>query len=125
MIDVLLAAIVAAPWTGRDLPTSTPAAARYRLTVSGAPGTTVRLQATHVADGWIGAFCDMRVCSPGRVTETIPASGRAVVQFELIREADGAPRRSGATITASDGSSVVIPDAPQGAAAPSRQRTER
>ena len=108
MIGCLLAAIVAVPWIGRELPTSTPAAARYRVTVSGTPGSSVRLRAVRVANGWIGAFCDMHVCSPSQIVETIPSSGRAVVQFELIREADDAPRHSGATIIASDGTSTTV-----------------
>jgi len=108
MIAVLLAALTVQPWHGTDLPTATQAAAKYRVTVSGAPGTTVRLVASGIEKGWIGAFCDMRVCSPNRVNEIVPPGGSATLQFELIREEDGAPAHSGATIHASDGSIVVI-----------------
>ena len=112
MLSILaLAALAISPWSGHDLPTATQAAAKYRLQVSGAPGTTVELQATGVADGWIAAFCNDRVCSPTHVSETIPVSGRAVVQFELIRETDDAPHQSGATIRSSDGGRVTVPRA--------------
>jgi hypothetical protein len=111
MLLLMLASLGIAPWTGSDLPTATEAAAKYRLTVSGKPGDTVRLNATGVSSGWIGAFCDMRVCAPTQVAEKIPASGHVVVQFELIREGDDAPHASGAVIRSSEGSSVVVPRA--------------
>ena len=111
MLPIILATIGITPWSGTDLPTATEAAAKYRLTVSGRPGTTVRLSTSGVAQGWIAAFCDMRVCSPSRVSEVIPKSGSIVVQFELIRETDDAPHRSGAVITGSDGSRLVVPQA--------------
>jgi hypothetical protein len=109
MLALALSALTLTPWNGSDLPTATQAAAKYRLTITGDPGHTVHLHTKHVADGWIAAFCDMKVCSPSQVSETIPKSGQVVVQFELIRETDGAPHSSGATIVADDGRSVVVP----------------
>jgi len=109
MLPLLLAAIVISPWNGTDLPTATQAAAKYRLTVSGRPGTTVRLNVSDVASGWIAAFCDTRVCSPMHLTERLPKSGSLVLQFELIRETDDAPHRSGAIIRGSDGSRLIVP----------------
>lgn len=106
-----LAALAISPWNGADLPTATQTAAKYRLAVSGKPGSTVTLKATKVAHGWIAAFCNDSVCSPTRVTEKIPASGIAVVQFELIRETDDAPHASGAVIVANDGRTVIVPRA--------------
>lgn len=106
-----LAALTLTPWSGSDLPTATQAAAKYKLTISGAPGKTVRLSATGVEAGWIAAFCDTRVCSPTRVVETIPKSGRVVVQFELIRETDDAPHSSGAVIRSDDGHAIEVPRA--------------
>ena len=111
MVALILAAMGISPWSGTDLPTATEAAAKYRLTVSGKPGTTVHLNTSGVAQGWIAAFCDMRVCSPTQVSEVIPKSGSIVVQFELIRETDDAPHHSGAVITGSDGSRLVVPQA--------------
>ena len=73
------------------------------------PGAAVHLRATHVADGWIAAFCDSWVCSPGQVRETMPSSGTVVLQFELIREEDSAPKKSGAVIETDGGRSVNVP----------------
>ena len=111
MFALLIATMGLSPWTGGDLPTATQAAAKYRLTISGKPGSTVHLTTSDVSKGWIAAFCDMRVCSPTQLTETIPQSGSVIVQFELIREEDDAPHRSGATISSTDGSRVVVPPA--------------
>lgn len=99
------------PWNGQDLPTTTSTAAKYRLTIDGKPGATVALEATGVARGWIAAFCDNRVCSPTRAHEKLPKSGEVIVQFELIREVDDAPRKSGATIRTDDGAWTSVPSA--------------
>jgi len=102
-------ALTISPWTGRDLPSSIASAAtKSRLTVTGEPGATMLLRAEHVASGWLPAFCTPSLCSPMRVSVTLPKSGVAVYQFELIREAPDASRSSGATIVSSDGSRVVV-----------------
>jgi hypothetical protein len=115
---VLASAVAAAPahleiqpWYGKNLPTASQAAAKYRLIVTGKPNAHVRLEATGVADGWLGAFCTPRVCAPGHVDVDLPESGQAVYQFELIRESDSAPAKSGAHIEGNDGSSVDVPEA--------------
>ncbi len=112
MLIFAMTTLLVAPWKGADLATATTAALKYRLTIEALPATVVHLRATHVAGGWIAAFCDARVCSPGEMHETIPASGSIVLQFELIREEDSAPRTSGAVIETDDGPSVTIPAAP-------------
>jgi hypothetical protein len=99
------------PWTGSDLQTTTSAAAKYRLEVTGKPQAVIHLQASGVASGWLAAFCTSKVCSPQRVDVAIPASGQAVLQFELIRESDTGPKRSGATIRDDGGASVSVPAA--------------
>ncbi len=97
------------PWTGSDYQVTTAEAARYRLEVSGRPGSVVRLSAFGVAQGWLAAFCTPRLCSPQRIVLELPHSGDATVQFELIRESRGAPKTSGATITDDAGASVAVP----------------
>ena len=109
MLAFALTTLLLSPWKGADLPTATKSAAKYQLTIKDAPGAAVHLRATHVADGWIAAFCDNRVCSPGELHETMPASGKVVVQFELIREEDSAARRSTAVIESDAGASVKVP----------------
>jgi hypothetical protein len=99
------------PWTGTDLQTTSADAAKYRLEVTGQPNSTVRLEASNVASGWLAAFCTPKVCSPQRYDALLPRSGQVVIQFELIRESDTAPKQSGATITGGDGSSVNVPAA--------------
>jgi hypothetical protein len=99
------------PWTGNDLQVTTAQAAKYRLKVTGRPSATLRLRTQGVAQGWLAAFCTPRVCSPQRIDVELPASGQAVVQFELIRESENAPKQSGATITGNDGASVTVPAA--------------
>ena len=99
------------PWTGADLQTTSADAAKYRLEVTGRPDATIRLQTSNVAAGWLAAFCTPKVCSPQRYDALLPHSGQVVLQFELIRESDTAPKRSGATITGDDGASVAVPEA--------------
>ncbi len=108
----LLAALLSiSPWIGHALPTSTAAAAKYRLTVSGKPGTRVHLTTSRVQPGWIAAFCDTRICSPTQVTETISSTGSTVVQFELIREENDAPHKSGAVIHGEGRATITVPAA--------------
>lgn len=102
------------PWTGSDFQITTETAAKYRLEVTGRPNSTLRLHAAGVAQGWLAAFCTPRLCSPQRIDARLPASGDAVFQFELIRESENAPRRSGATISDEDGASVSVPAAYRG-----------
>ena len=102
------------PWTGTDLQVTTDTAAKYRLEVSGKSNGSVRLRAVGDASGWIAAFCTPKLCSPQRLDLRLPSSGNAVVQFELIRESESAPKRSGATITDDDGASVSVPSAYRG-----------
>ncbi|MBV8345695.1 MAG: hypothetical protein JO190_12000 [Candidatus Eremiobacteraeota bacterium] len=99
------------PWTGTDLQTTTAEAAKYRLEVTGPPNATIRLQASNVATGWLAAFCTPKLCSPQRLDAQLPRSGQIVLQFELIRESQDAPKHSGATITGGDGASVTVPAA--------------
>ncbi len=99
------------PWTGADLQTTSADAAKYRLEVTGQPNATIRLQASNVAAGWLAAFCTPKICSPQRYDVLLPRSGQVVLQFELIRESDTAPKQSGATITVGDGASVTVPAA--------------
>jgi hypothetical protein len=99
------------PWTGSDFQVTSSHAAKYRLKVSGKPNATVSLRAVGVAQGWLAAFCTPKLCSPQRIDVELPHSGQAIFQFELIREAENAPKESGATIAANNGVSVKVPAA--------------
>ncbi len=109
MLAFALTTLLLSPWKGADLPTATKSAVKYQLTIEDTPGTAVHLWATNVAGGWIAAFCDSRVCSPAQLHETMPSSGKVVLQFELIREEDSAPRSTGAVIRSDAGPSVKVP----------------
>ena len=99
------------PWTGADFQTTTTAAAKYRLEVSGRPNALLHLRARGVSPGWIAAFCTPRLCSPQRLELALPPSGEAVVQFELIREAADAPTSGSTVITDGAGATVSVPSA--------------
>lgn len=99
------------PWTGSDFQITSAGAAKYRLKVSGKPNATVRLRAVGVAQGWLAAFCTPKLCSPQQINVELPRSGQAVFQFELIREAENAPKESGATIADNNGVSIKVPTA--------------
>ena len=100
-------------WQGHALPSTTAAAQKYRVVVAAPAGSHVHLRATGLERGWIGAFCDNRVCSPAQITEVVPSGGKAVILFELIREEQGAAHRSAAIIRADGGAPVRIPAASQ------------
>jgi len=102
-----LVTLALAPWTGPDPKSASQAQVKYKLTISAPPHSTAHLRADNVAAGWIAAFCNNRVCAPSQVTQTIPASGKATLQFELIREDDHAAKTTGATIVSDDGATVV------------------
>jgi hypothetical protein len=111
MITLLLGVVLSIePWTGPALPGAAVATASYRLEITGTPRAVVHLRASGVADGWLAAFCTSKYCSPNEVDLTLPASGRVLLQFELIRESDTAPKRSGATING-EGVSLAVPAA--------------
>jgi hypothetical protein len=112
---LILAAATAAPtrltldsWSGANLATATAVAVKYRLRVDGAPNAKIVLRAGGIAHGWLAAFCTATFCSPMHVDVTLPRSGKAVYQFELIREEPGAPAYSGARITSDDGAAVSV-----------------
>ena len=78
------AALSLAPWTGPDLPGSIASTIKYRLVVTGAPGTKIALAATGLPRRWIGSFCTDRVCAPFRTTVVVPADGLKIVEFQVV-----------------------------------------
>lgn len=73
-----------APWTGPQLPGSSPDTAKYRLVVTGKPGQSVHLQAKDLPKGWIASFCTDRICAPLQVATTLPDSGVKVIEFQVV-----------------------------------------
>jgi cytochrome c biogenesis protein CcmG/thiol:disulfide interchange protein DsbE len=78
------AALSFAPWTGPELPGSSPGTAKYRLVVTGSPGRTIALQATNLPKGWIASFCADRICAPLHDTTTLPSSGVKIIEFQVV-----------------------------------------
>jgi peroxiredoxin/tetratricopeptide (TPR) repeat protein len=72
------------PWTGVDLPGSTPNTIKYRLVVAGSAGKNVDLHAAGVPKGWVASFCTDRLCAPFKVSVALPASGVKVIEFQLV-----------------------------------------
>jgi hypothetical protein len=77
-------ALSLAPWTGPDLPGSIESTYKYRLVVTGAPGTHVGLAAAGLPKRWIGSFCTDRVCAPFRTAVVLPEAGVKIVEFQVV-----------------------------------------
>jgi len=73
-----------APWTGPQLPGSSPDTAKYRLVVTGKPGQSIHLHALGLPKGWIASFCTDRICAPLQVATTLPDSGVKVIEFQVV-----------------------------------------
>ena len=77
-------AISLAPWTGPELPGSSPDTAKYRLVLTAPAGKNVVLRAADLPKGWIASFCLDRICAPLHVTTSVPPSGVKVIEFQVI-----------------------------------------
>jgi peroxiredoxin len=73
-----------APWTGPDLPGSLASTIKYRLVVTGKPGTSIDLATQGLPKRWIGSFCTDRVCAPFRVSVAIPSDGVKIIEFQVV-----------------------------------------
>lgn len=99
---ILLAAVTLAltPWTGPSLPTATPAAAKYKLTIVGPAEKTVDLRAEGLPKGWIASFCTDKACAPFRYQLQLNDRGKGVIEFQALRTDDTAPSRVRITLSA-------------------------
>jgi peroxiredoxin len=84
-------ALSLAEWTGADLPGSVASTLKYRLAISGAPGTRVSLRTGGVPKGWIASFCSDRLCRPFRAAIDVPAVGVKIVEFQIVPGPGPAP----------------------------------
>jgi thiol-disulfide isomerase/thioredoxin len=99
-------AISLAPWTGPDLPGSIASTAKYRLVVSGTPGKTVALDTSGLPTHWIASFCADGLCAPFRREVTLPPSGVAVLEFQVVPESK--VTNSPTVVVAGDGASASV-----------------
>lgn len=96
-----------APWTGPDLPGSIASTVKYRLAVTGAPGTKLTLAASGLPKYWIASFCTDRVCSPFRVAVVVPPDGVKIIEFQVVPTTRTAAAAPTVRIDASAGSRRV------------------
>lgn len=106
---LMLAAITLAlaPWHGTSLPTATPSAAKYKLTVRGAANQPVQLHADGLPQGWVASFCTPTFCSPFRYTMTLDSRGTGWIEFQAIRTDDSAPKHVRVTVAANGAKSIT------------------
>ena len=88
-------ALSIAPWTGPDLPGSIASTIKYRLVVTGPPGTKLALASSGLPPHWIGSFCTDRVCAPFRTTVVLPPGRVKIVEFQVIPPG---PTRAGSNV---------------------------
>jgi len=101
-------ALTIGPWMGGNLRTASSSVMKYRLDVAGKPYAVVHLRTSGVREGWIAAFCTPKACAPTSVEAVLPASGHAVFQFELIREAESAAKTPGAVTIDAEGTTLHL-----------------
>jgi hypothetical protein len=100
MLLLALVTLVLAPWHGASLPTATPHAVAYKLTVHGTAGQHVALRAGGLPSGWVASFCTPELCSPFEYDMVLNDRGAGIIEFQAIRTDDSAPRHVKVTVTA-------------------------
>lgn len=100
MLVLALLTLALAPWRGPSLPTATPDAVKYKLTVRGPSEQRVDLRATGLPRGWVASFCTERLCSPFAYTLQLNDRGTGVIEFQAIRTDDAAPRHAEVSVSA-------------------------
>jgi hypothetical protein len=103
-----LVILVLAPWRGPSLPTSSPDAVKFKLTVHGQALQHVELRADGVPKGWVASFCTKSLCSPFRYTMDLNGRGIGVVEFAAIRTDESAPKHVQMTVTADGAKSLNV-----------------
>lgn len=108
MMLLAIVTLALAPWTGPSLPTATPAAAKYKLTLTGPAGKAVALQADGLPKGWIASFCTDVACAPFRYTLQLNDRGKGVIEFQALRTDDSAPSHVHLTLSADGTTSKTL-----------------
>jgi hypothetical protein len=105
MIVLALVTVLLSPWKGPSLPTAPTGnyETSYALNVRGSPSARVDLRADGVAKGWVAAFCTARLCAPFHTIVTLDGTGKARLEFSLIRTDPRAVAHAHAVISANGG----------------------
>lgn len=72
------------PYAGPPSSGNIPGTAKFGVTVSGRPGSSVRLRTVGIPRDFVASFCTNRVCAPFRVSFVLPASGRQTIELQLV-----------------------------------------
>lgn len=94
-----LITLMVSPWHGASLPTASPAAVKYRLTVYGPAEQYVNLRAQGLPSGWVASFCTKTLCSPFQYRMELSERGMGVIEFQAIRTDERAPSHAEVTVT--------------------------
>lgn len=95
-----LVTLALGPWTGAPPPAHSSVVGIFALTVRSAPRTSVLLRAQNVPPGWVASFCSGTVCSPSRYLAKLDGSGRARIEFQIVREEPQAAKHARIGISA-------------------------
>jgi hypothetical protein len=108
MMLLAIVTLALGPWTGPSLPTTTPAAVKYKITLTGPAEKTIMLRADGLPKGWIASFCTDKACAPFRYSLQLDGRGKGVIEFQAIRTDDSAPSHVHITLRADGAAARTI-----------------
>jgi hypothetical protein len=107
-VTLALVTLLLRPWHGPSLPTASPAAVKYKLTVHGPAEQRLELNAQGLPAGWVASFCTKTLCSPFRYGMELNDRGIGTVEFQAIRTDDSAPRHVQVKVTATGAQPIDV-----------------
>ena len=108
MLETLAVTLALGPYAGQPLPGSVAGTTKFSLRIDGAPRATVALHTVGLPRGWVATFCTKVVCSPFRVSLTLPASGEQVIELQLIHNDPRTPAPRRVVVSTSKGEQATI-----------------
>lgn len=108
MLPLALVTLMLRPWHGPSLPTASPAAVKYQLTVHGSAEQRVTLNAQGLPAGWVASFCTKTLCSPFHYDMELNDRGIGVIEFQAIRTGDSAPQHVEVKVAASGAQPIEL-----------------
>ena len=109
VLAALALGIALGPYHGPPLSGSVPGTAKIGVALSGTPGARVRLHVGGLPKGWIASFCTDRVCAPFKVGLVLPATGRQLIELQVIANDERAPAPRTIVVRSADGARASIP----------------